>query len=552
MPIVEATIATIQRRFGKENVQVTYFPYTENLTSAIKARQIDFFISSSGLYRRVNLQGVKDLATLMSSDIKNPNRAEGSTFFVRNDSKIRSLKDAKGSVFAANHKYGFTGYQTALREVVSFSVNPEYFFKSIQFKGQDQRLILQSVLDGEADIGAVKSCLYEAMIEENPVFKGQFRVIDEKTTQGFPCVHSTRLYPNWVIATTVAADPIVSLELTRAILDMPPTRQGLFWGIGTDFSEVDGLMRDLKIGPYAILRNWTWKTFFETYKTVIIVFSTIIVGVFLHTWRCMVLIKRRTIELQMANAHELQLAREAESERIRFEKLKKTATIGQISGMLVHELRQPLGAITAFIHGLERLLENDRLTKDKLSEVFERVLAEIERVDKIVRHVREYSHSNKVKRGSLNATTLGEKVVHAFSLTSRGSSIEIIFRSDDNLLIEGNSLELEVALQNLIKNASEAASQRRVSDSAPLIEFTIERMNEWVAFRIRDNGPPVSDDILERMQTPLSSDKPEGLGLGLGITRSIVEAHLGKLIFQRLSPNGMEVNILLPIKEKPQ
>jgi C4-dicarboxylate-specific signal transduction histidine kinase len=110
--------------------------------------------------------------------------------------------------------------------------------------------------------------------------------------------------------------------------------------------------------------------------------------------------------------------------------------------------------------------------------------------------------------------------------------------------ILGDAIQLQQVVLNLVRNAAEAMSGQPGS--------RVVRIRTWgtaegqVAISVEDEGPPIDEARLQTMFTPFSTTKPEGLGIGLTISRSIVEAHAGRLWAERRAGGGLSVRVSLP------
>lgn len=131
-----------------------------------------------------------------------------------------------------------------------------------------------------------------------------------------------------------------------------------------------------------------------------------------------------------------------------------------------------------------------------------------------------------------------------------------ILPESSGIFVRVDPLEIELALSNLLKNAAEAATGTAFPGAnpptAPEVAVRMELPGDAVLYAVADNGPALDDEAFARLSVPLSSAKPEGLGLGLGIARSIAEAHGGSLIIVRREPVGVEARLTLPaVKAEP-
>ena len=111
-------------------------------------------------------------------------------------------------------------------------------------------------------------------------------------------------------------------------------------------------------------------------------------------------------------------------------------------------------------------------------------------------------------------------------------------------------MELELAILNLLRNAADAlkASGR----PHPEIRLAVKKDGGLCRITVSDNGPALAPDALRRLGEPLQSAKPEGLGLGLVIVRSIAESHGGRLLLEALPGGGLSAAIELPLQEEEE
>ena len=126
-------------------------------------------------------------------------------------------------------------------------------------------------------------------------------------------MRSTELYPSWTMASTPATDPRVTRYIIRILFQIPPQGpDGLYWSVATDFSKIDNLYHELKIGPYAHLQEWTWRRFFDEYGVELGFILLFVLGLIFHSFRSQQLVEKRTAALQEAMRTQEKLRAEAE------------------------------------------------------------------------------------------------------------------------------------------------------------------------------------------------------------------------------------------------
>lgn len=206
-------------------------------------------------------------------------------------------------------------------------------------------------------------------------------------------------------------------------------------------------------------------------------------------------------------------------------------------GMIWHSV----AAVTNFAMGVRRRIANGTLTADSLEFALGRILAENERASDIVEHVRDYARKRRRQITPVDLTQMSAKVVSSM----RASNARVSFESEvpAGLFVEGDSLEIELVLRNLVKNAGESAAQ---ADGVPRVVLAGERIGDEVVITVTDNGPVRTKAEIDAFLVPLRSEKSGGLGLGLAIVRRIIEAYGGTIVFDVVEPQGVRVEARLP------
>lgn len=539
-PLENATLEAFERAFGRERLVVRTYPVLE-LEKAIRSGEIDLFLGSAGLSRRVADTGARPLVTSVRPGLEDPNRNEGSLFVVRRDAPIQGIDDMRGLRVAANLPYGFSGYHAALGEIAARGYDPSDFFSSSLFFGKSAAMpqIARAVENGAADVGILRLCAYESLQVSDPELASALRPLpSERPVEGrVSCLHSTRLYP----AQTISVMPSVSPEDTKALLvsllTLPAQSGGRSWSVATDFKAVDELLASLSLGPYARPEPWTLGRFLRRYWPHVSVAAALLASLLLHAWRADVLVRRRETELQEA-------ARRERAQRDRIETLQRAGVVGQLSSLIAHEIHQPLAAIRLFADGLVRRASQGSLTKEKIISVGGHIAHDAERARAVVDRVREYARERQPAKEPVDLAHLTAHLRETYPALFAKSGAPTPAESNP-LWVYGRPIELELVIVNLLRNAVEAASHAR----EPAVTVRTFRDGHHVVLTIQDNGPRVSDEVFSRLTEPVTSSKPEGLGLGLAIVRGIVENHEGNIDFERLEPEGILCRLTFPALE---
>lgn len=510
------------------------------LERAARERRVDLVLGSAGLVVRLADAGAKPIVTTLGHGAINANQNEGSAFLVRRDREdLQTIGDLAGSHLIANRPSGFSGYLIAMGEIALAGNDPDHFFSSRTFIGAQNASheIARRIRYGFADAGILRLCAWEELLQNDPSAAEDLRILAPKKSKS-ACVHSTDLYPAHTLAALPHVTPEAVTATTLAFLRMTPTERGRSWAVATDYLSIDKLFRALKTGPYRYLREPVWKRFLAEYFPFILIFlgvALLFLWQFENTKR---LLEKRTLEVR-------RLARkEAEQER-RLLFLERNTMVSQLSSMLAHELHQPLAAIRLYARGLVKLVARTNPSPE-VTEAADAIADEATRAKEIVERVRAYARNRRAQRVPTALSDILQNAVSHFQSGAK-APVPLTITGDKNVTVSVSALEIELVIVNLLKNAREAA----MKGPSPKISIAVRHDGRRVEIDVRDNGPVVTKETLERLTMPVSSEKPEGLGLGLGIARGILEQHAGTLRFRSNAPEpGLTASVLLPLPAK--
>lgn len=510
------------------------------LERAARERRVDLVLGSAGLVVRLADAGAKPIVTTLGPGSVNANENEGSAFLVRRDrDDLQTIGDLAGSHLIANRPSGFSGYLIAMGEIALAGNDPDHFFSSRTFIGAQNASheIARRIRYGFADAGILRLCAWEELLQNDPSAAEDLRILAPKKSKS-ACVHSTDLYPAHTLAALPHVTPEAVTATTLAFLRMTPTERGRSWAVATDYLSIDKLFRALKTGPYRYLREPVWKRFLAEYFPFILIFlgvALLFLWQFENTKR---LLEKRTLEVR-------RLARkEAEQER-RLLFLERNTMVSQLSSMLAHELHQPLAAIRLYARGLVKLVARTNPSPE-VTEAADAIADEATRAKEIVERVRAYARNRRAQRVPTALSDILQNAVSHFQSGAK-APVPLTITGDKNVTVSVSALEIELVIVNLLKNAREAA----MKGPSPKISISVRHDGRRVEIDVRDNGPVVTKETLERLTMPVSSEKPEGLGLGLGIARGILEQHAGTLRFRSNAPEpGLTASVSLPLPAK--
>jgi PAS domain S-box-containing protein len=262
----------------------------------------------------------------------------------------------------------------------------------------------------------------------------------------------------------------------------------------------------------------------------------------------------RVVEIQSIghDVTDLKLAeQEARQRREQVTHLTRVAMLGELSAALAHELYQPITAVLTNAQVAEYLLSRDPPDLDEVREIVRDIITDDIRAGEVISRLRSL-----LKPGHQGFETFDMSGVIADVVTLvRGQlterRVELVQRLAPDLpLITGDRVQLQQVLLNLIVNACDAMSGIDPANRVVIIEA--DCANEHVRVAVTDYGCGLSSDVADRLFEPFVTTKPDGLGLGLSICRSIVRAHGGRLAARNNPERGATLEFTVPIAKARQ
>jgi C4-dicarboxylate-specific signal transduction histidine kinase len=228
----------------------------------------------------------------------------------------------------------------------------------------------------------------------------------------------------------------------------------------------------------------------------------------------------------------------------------RIATMGQLSASIAHEVNQPIAATLMNAGTAGRWLARQPPNLEGAKQSIDRIISDSKRAAEIVSRIRDFSKKTSSQKGDLE---INEAILEIMILTraamSEHSVLVTMQLSEGLPPILGDRVQLQQVMLNLIMNAIEAMSEVR-EGSRELLISTSEVESGGVLVAVSDSGPGLPPASLARIFEAFYTTKSSGLGMGLSICRSIVEAHGGRLWATPNQPRGAVFCIMLPIVEE--
>jgi C4-dicarboxylate-specific signal transduction histidine kinase len=263
----------------------------------------------------------------------------------------------------------------------------------------------------------------------------------------------------------------------------------------------------------------------------------------------------RTAELEAANRGlEAEIARRLKAEERSRQHLGQLAhvarlsTLGEMAASLAHELNQPLGAIANYANGCLRRLGLEDFDRRAVSQALGHIAAQAERAGKIIHRLRSFVSRKEPEMVRTDLNRLLQEVAALEKPDARQQEVEVEFDLDYELPeVQADPIQIQQVALNLMRNGIEAVQTLEPARRRVTLR-TRARSDQRVEASVLDSGPPCDPGDLQQMFEPFFSTKEHGMGMGLTISRSIIEAHGGELWAVPNPEGGMSVHFTLKMR----
>jgi signal transduction histidine kinase len=208
--------------------------------------------------------------------------------------------------------------------------------------------------------------------------------------------------------------------------------------------------------------------------------------------------------------------------------VSRLSAMGQVSSTLAHEVNQPLTAVGNYIRaGLLMLDSGDQFSRSKIRGVFEKAAQQAARASEIVRNLRQFVRKGDTARHLENLTVVIQEAMALARLGIKDRGLKVRLRLDGNSRTAFvNRVQIQQVLVNLIRNAIEAMTD---SPRREILVSTASSGDAFIEISVADSGPGLTEAVARGLFKPFITTKVDGMGVGLAICHSIIEAHGGKI-----------------------
>jgi two-component system sensor kinase FixL len=235
--------------------------------------------------------------------------------------------------------------------------------------------------------------------------------------------------------------------------------------------------------------------------------------------------------------------REAAEQREELAHLSRVAMLGELSGAVAHEINQPLSAILTNAQAAQRMLRGSSPDLAEIDAILADIVADDRRAGEVILRLRKWLRKEHVEHESvsLNGVVLDTLHLVRADLLHRGVDVHLEL-AGELPRITGDRVQLQQVLLNLVMNGCDAM------DGIPLRVLRLRtcRTRDCVRVEVIDRGHGISPAIARTMFEPFQTTKASGMGMGLAVCRSIIEAHGGCIVADDLPEGGARVAFELP------
>lgn len=224
----------------------------------------------------------------------------------------------------------------------------------------------------------------------------------------------------------------------------------------------------------------------------------------------------------------------------------RSLTVSEMGSVLAHELNQPIGATANLLRGLKLRLARRHPDSTEELAALDKAVQQVSYASQIIGRVREYTQSRQPKTEALDLAALVHQSLALLDWDLQREAVRLELRLPrQGVPVQGDAVMLQQVLINLLRNALDALRLDRPAE--PLIDIELVVDGARAELRVGDNGPGITPQTEARLFLPFSSTKPNGMGLGLSICRSLIEMHQGRLWFTRRDTGGCCFHFALPV-----
>lgn len=541
-------------------------PFENNsaLNQAMSLGDYHFSITNpaSGVEHQIRYS-TQPIATLVNKRQGKGYSRYGSVIFTRADrDDVNTLQDTKGKMFIAVDELGFGGWRIAWNELLENGINPYTDYTELRFTGGKQQDVVYAVRDKKVATGTVGTDILERMAAEGLIKLSDYKVLNAKKTEGFPFLHSTKLYPERMFSAASITDEKLKEHVIAILLSIDANSEAAIkgkyikWIAPLDYSSVNALLKKLKVGPYNIATMDKYKSLLNQYGLIVAI-GLLIIILLISIIIYVVRVNKKLLATKDSLKYESELNNKLEKQLLYSQRVE---SLGQLTGGIAHDFNNMLASIIGFT---ELSLQSNTVKKDeKLTRYLKHVLVASEKSSALISQMLAFSNSaaDKDKPVDIPVAQFLSEVKHLLQpIIPSGFKVNIK-EIDPNLMIHINLGMFTQVMMNLYLNAKDAMTLKNgyMTISAKHINFNSSETfcdschahisGDYIVIFVEDNGCGIDSEVKLFIFDPFFSTKDIGKGTGMGLStvHGIIHKHNGHILVDSQASVGTVIKILLP------
>jgi len=274
-----------------------------------------------------------------------------------------------------------------------------------------------------------------------------------------------------------------------------------------------------------------------------------------YTWQIafistVILIQAGLISLLLQEHRRRQLAEvQARQRMAELAHVNRFSTAGELTASIAHEINQPLGSILTNAETADEILKSSRPDIAELKEIVRDILLDDRRATEVIRRMRSLLKKAPFELKNIDLNEVARETVEFLSSLAVGRKVELAsVIAPDALPILGDRIQLQQVILNLVVNGIDAMRDMRSEDR--IISIRTWRVENLAELSVSDRGAGVPEDKLKEIFEPFFTSKAEGMGMGLSIARTIVDAHRGQISAENPRDGGAMFKIRIPLSDR--
>ena len=233
--------------------------------------------------------------------------------------------------------------------------------------------------------------------------------------------------------------------------------------------------------------------------------------------------------------------------RERLAQFGRLSTLGEMAASLAHELNQPLTAIATYTQACQRLIESGQSDDDEILTALKKCNAQAQRAGEVIRRLRQFVKKKELGRREVSFDEIFRDLTVLAEVDARDNGVSLtidVAKGLPRVLVD--AVQIQQVILNLIRNGIDAMMNVNHYDDG--ISVTVDKSpNDQVRIMVTDHGTGITEEDEKKIFQPFFTTKTSGMGLGLAISRSIIESHGGVLSFTKNPSGGTTFHFTLPV-----